>query len=535
MRKRWNAVLTALLMFCVVSGAFANGSQDSSAASGGSSGIEGRINIGLPDEMGDLSPFGAVTLGRNYLKYNLWENLAIFKEFGQPYDEMDWVLAKNIVAVDGFTTDIEIYDNIYDSEGNHITASDVVYSYEMSAASGFMDKVKTNLKSITALDDYNVRLVLTNDGIGFREYMISYPPIVSQKAFEKYGSEMSTKPVSTAPYKVQEVVAGSHIVIEKNENYWQKDPSKLAYTAIQPMDEFKYYVIKEPSQMSIALETGKIDVAARVDSNEIGRFWNEDGTSKAGYNVDEEYGGLCTIMTFNSNSDYSACGDQDLRQAILYAIDTNAIVQSVLKGKGRAIGTTASPSCDDYNPEWDVDYYNYNLDMAKKKLAEAGYEEGELTLRLITDSEKVHQMAAQIIQAYLIQIGVKVEITSYDNALFSTYRLDPTQFDICIQDKGSSGLVVSVWDLTFNSIGYDHGAAAIFVKDDKLQSLLEKAASAETHTQQNVNAFADYLEEQAYAYGLYVKASFTVGNEKVDDIVCHPFGHFIAGASSYNW
>jgi hypothetical protein len=62
--------------------------------------------------MGDLDPFAPPTQGRNFLRYAVYENLAIVKEFGTPWDKMQWVIAKNIKQVDDITFDIEIYDYV---------------------------------------------------------------------------------------------------------------------------------------------------------------------------------------------------------------------------------------------------------------------------------------------------------------------------------------------------------------------------------------------------------------------------------------
>ncbi|MDD2504430.1 MAG: hypothetical protein PHG58_11400, partial [Clostridia bacterium] len=95
------------------------------------------VIIGLQVEIGDISPFGASQSGKHVIKHNFYETLFVFNSFGQPYDKLDKTLAKDIEIVDDFTMIIELYDYIKDSEGNPITANDVVFSYEEMAASGF--------------------------------------------------------------------------------------------------------------------------------------------------------------------------------------------------------------------------------------------------------------------------------------------------------------------------------------------------------------------------------------------------------------
>lgn len=491
------------------------------------------VVVGIPGEYGDLSPFGGNSQGRSYVKYTLWETLAVFNEFGQTWDKMDWVMAKDITIVDDFTTDIEIYDYIYDTNGNQIKASDVVWSYEQAVACGKFPKVSSGLKSIESLGEYKVRMVLNGDGLGDLEYMLSYVAIASKASYEASSDKMANHPITTGPYMVTESVPGSRLVLVKNENYWQKDESKRAYTSAQPVDKITYNVIKETAQMAIALETGAIDIATSVASSEIDRFMDSTGKGKDGYLVNSTYGGQAVCLDFNCDPQ-SPLSNQILRQAVSYAIDREGIVSAALQGKGDTIGTPGTRASSDYNTAWDDIDYPYNPEKAKELLKKAGYKEGQLRLRIMTEQTAEQPVVAQLIQAYLSEVGIEAEVLTYDNALFSQYRYQPSQFDMMIGIMGTSGYVVGAWDLQFNSTGtLSGGAAACFAKDSKLQELLELAKGKNTHSVETVEAFASYQREMDYGLGLYVKSSYSVANSKVSAIVCHPFGHLITNACTF--
>ncbi len=491
------------------------------------------VVVGIPGEYGDLSPFGGNSQGRSYVKYTLWETLAVFNTFGQTWDKMDWVMAKNITIVDDFTTDIEIYDYIYDTNGNQIKASDVVWSYEQAVACGKFPKVTSGLKSIEELGEYSVRMVLNGDGLGDLEYMLSYVAIASKASYEASSDKMANHPVTTGPYMVTESVPGSRLVLVKNENYWQKDESKRAYTSAQPVDKITYNVIKETSQMAIALETGAIDIATSVASSEIDRFMDSTGEGKNGWLVNSTYGGQAVCLDFNCDPQ-SPLSNQLLRQAVSYAIDREGIVSAALQGKGDTIGTPGTRASSDYDEAWDEIDYPYNPEKAKELLKKAGYNEGQLKLRIMTEQTAEQPVVAQLIQAYLSEVGIEADVLTYDNALFSQYRYQPDQFDMMIGIMGTSGYVVGAWDLQFNSTGtLSGGAAACFAKDPKLQELLELAKGKNTHSKETVEAFASYQREMDYALGLYVKSSYSVANSKVSAIVCHPFGHLITNACTF--
>ena len=152
----------------------------------------------------------------------------------------------------------------------------------------------------------------------------------------------------------------------------------------------------------------------------------------------------------------------------------------------------------------------------------------------MTEQNAEQPVVAQLIQAYLSEVGIEVEVLTYDNALFSQYRYQPDQFDMMIGIMGTSGYVVGAWDLQFNSTGtLSGGAAACFAKDSKLQELLELAKGKNTHSVETVEAFASYQREMDYGLGLYVKSSYSVANSRVSAIVCHPFGHLITNACTF--
>ncbi len=517
--KKLLALLLSLVMVMGCFTAFAEGGKETVVV--------------MDQDIGDISPFGASGAGRNYIKYMLYENLAQSKNFGDSLDQMSLIMAKKIDVVDDVTFNVEIYDNIFDTAGNQIKASDVVFSFVTMAASGNYEKVKSNLASVTALDDYTVEIKLVAPKIGMMEYMVGQVIIVSEKSYNDSTAEaLATNPITTGPYVVAELVSGSHIVLGKNENYWQKDDSLKSYMSTQPIDKITLKVVAEAAQRAISLETKNADMVTSVASSDISRFLNGDNTAKEGYNVATTMGGLSTVLMFNCDNG-SIFDNQALRQAVCYAIDKEALVLGALRGAGRITNTFSTPLAADYNPAWDAeDYYNFDLDKAQAMLKESGVNASDLKLRIMVGSMAAHKSTAEIIQAYLLQLGINSEIMVCDNALFNSYKYDSTQWDIIIDQKGTTDFVVNTWSLTFDSTGFANGTAN-FVHDDAFQALLMEACGIDTHNAETVEAFHQYLKEKAYGIGLYVMYTYSVATDKVEELVVHPQGQLIPGACVY--
>ena len=140
---------------------------------------------------------------------------------------------------------------------------------------------------------------------------------------------------------------------------------------------------------------------------------------------------------------------------------------------------------------------------------------------------------AEVIQSELAEIGIDSEIVSVEDALYQTYKLDPTQFDLILDIKGTDDYCTFPWSLLFDNRSYD-GQTANFIVDDKLQSKLEASLSPDTHSQDTVDDFEQYLEENAYCYGLYTMNQYIVANSsKVTGFDYYKGSYLLPGGCTY--
>jgi ABC-type transport system substrate-binding protein len=477
----------------------------------------------MQEDVGSMSPWASDNGARGIVLGEIYETLCYKRVLG---GEALPLLASGYTRVNDVTVNVTLHNDIYDTAGNHITAVDVVYSYNTDIAEGNQASYTGNIAGIRALDEYTVELEIKTNGVGMMEDALCLVRIVSQKAYES--DRMNSVPVGTGPYVLKEWVTGSTVTLEKNDNYW--NDNDRAEVAMANIDEIVYKVISESSQIMIAMETGEIDFTSGIALTDISHFL-EGGDLADRFNVYSEPSILSQNLFFNC-SDNNPFSDVRLRQAVCYALDNQAILDGAYDGLGSVCHAFGSELSSDYLDSWKTEeYYEYNVARAKELMKEAGYEQG-LDVVLLLDSLPAHVMMAQIIQLYLGEIGINVKINSYDSSLFNTYRFDPAQFDIHINNK-AGGFVVQQWQYSLDARLFN-GSTTNWLVDEKWQSLYETAANAPTHTPENMDAAWQYLKEIVPVYGICFSYNYYVGIKGIDEFYINDLTYIIAGANTYS-
>lgn len=468
------------------------------------------LTIGSGTATSTLTPFGTFSAG--VAEKAIYEQLATLDGVG---GTLTGIIAKEWHTIDdGTTWDVTIYDNVYDSQGNHITAEDVNYCCNDRIGIAYMAKCA----ACEVVGDYTVRITLTNNGLGTLNAVMNGFNIVSKAAYEASPDGMATSPVGTGPYIVTDFVAGGYVTVVKNENYWQKDESLRSIYAQATVDELTVVTIQEATQQTIALETGTIDCMNVITSTEVDKF-------EAG----GEYADDFTVtpaplqqfyMTSFSGDETSATGnDLNLRLAIAYAIDTDGLIAGAMDGRATAIKYLGMPSFPD-NPSEPDSYFEYNPELAKEYLAKSNYK-GQ-TIRIVCQNSGSYAKICQIIENYLEAVGITAEVNAYDNAMWQTAYADPTQYDMVVCQIGSSDYLVAAWQTPFSTIT-STGKSKAGWDDPELKGLIAAVLQEETHTQENMDKLQQLVNDNMYALAYFYTYSYNVWNNNTN-IVSVPIG-----------
>lgn len=286
--------------------------------------------------------------------------------------------------------------------------------------------------------------------------------------------------------------------------------------------------------MAIALETGKIDMVYNLDATEAERFMDGGGSSD-GFNVFTTVNNLTQTMFLNVDNNSPFYENLPLRQAVLYSFDSQGMVDGASGGYGVVCKTFGGDELPDFQEAWrKEDYYEYNPEKAKELLKEAGYGDGELSLRIVTNNSSMRNKIAQILQAYLLQVGIKSEILPYDDTLFNTYKNDSTQWDILLDNCGTSDELIGMWRGKMDSTNFVNGTAN-FAHDDELQRLVLLAINTDTNSPETVNDLHQYMKDQAYVYGIYNNLAFTICRDVVTDVSMNSTPWLMPAGCTYVW
>ena len=483
-----------------------------------------KVSIGLISDPKDLSP--TAMNGDNsklYIYNNFYETLFDFRN-----NEYIPILAKGYTEVDELHWDVEIYDYIYDTNGNHITANDVVFSLNLLKESGNAFKFDS-FESAEAMDDYTVRFTWTSpiDSLGALEWPWCRTCIISQKSFEE--GNFTDAPVATGPYKVTDFVSGSHCILEANDDYWQKEELRDA-EHLANVQTIEYDIIAETSQHVIALSTGQIQYSEYIPAENLADF-SDGGQYADGNDVYVSQGsGLYMLMCNNYGGKITE--DVNLRKAIYWALDNEAIEKAT--GNTVAAKALGTRFFSDYQSSWEENPENYmascNLDKAKEYLEKSDYN-GE-TLVLLAPSDETIKTIMTMMQALLMQVGINVEIVAEEAALAQTDMLDPAKWDLLISQIGG-GSQVGEWNRPMNNKEFGTEYNMAFIADDTLQEKLLNVMSLAGHTDENTTDMVDYILENGYYYALCSPATNAVYSEDFAKLVYRESEFLRAGACDY--
>lgn len=416
-------------------------------------------------------------------------------------------LAESWQQLDDKTMQFKLRKGIKFHNGDDFTAEDVKFSFERMMNSPRIAFVLPPIERIDVVDDYTVNIV-TKTPFGPLLAHLSHPALgmVSKKLLTENPEALKEKPIGTGSYKFKEWIYGDKLVLEKNEDFYDKNERGLKYII------FKNVV--EASNRAIGLETGEIDIATPISSVDEENIKNNPKLQLLTKpSISYTYIGM--------NMTKAPLNDIRVRKAINYAIDKQAIIDVILNGNGKIATSPIAPGVFGFTDK--TKNYEYNVEKAKELMKEAGYENG-FTTSILVFSGEANTQTAEIVQAYLKEIGIDLKIEIVEVSAY----WDMTERGVHNLFLGSWGVVTG--DADYGLYAMYHSSAKggagnrDFYENEEVDELLDKAKTEiDPETRKKLYEEAQILIVNDAPDVMLYNRNLTVGAQKyIKGLGIHP-------------
>lgn len=467
--------------------------DESRTSTANSDGQYDSITVAVSNVPSDLSP---------YTMSNAITNMEIFDTLMEQTSATEFAgrIAKDWHEEDDTHFIVEIYDYVYDSDGNHITASDVAFSFNTYYESGFARDFNYFV-SCDAVDDYTVEFTWSEklESLTALASMMTKTYIVSEKAYNDH--DFVTDPVGSGPYKLIDYVTSSKAVLEARDDYWQTEEALVAPNAGRNVKTIEYDFISDASMTAVAFENG--DTAnVTLSADNLALF--EEGSEYGDLGQLVCYPDTVSISILPNMDPTSLMSDYNLRMAVFYALDAEAFVDALGSKLFYPVLTEAAKSIADYSSSYEIaDTYQtvYDSELAAEYLAKSSYNGETLTIMYEGNAQK--ESVALVMQAYLEMIGIKTEMVAWDHDLISGYASDASQWDIFLASSGDSDFTANRLRKVYGAdAGYTKGELNISLYDnDEFQQMLSKANTLSGNSVETTTEIIQYIYDNALGMG----------------------------------
>lgn len=406
---------------------------------------EGTLTIGTCQDVDSFDPASSWNAIGEQLVYD-----SLFTR-DPATNEIVGLLAESWEHIDDCTLKINMVQNATFSNGDPVTAEDVLYSFARQAEVGgrwvtFISE--WDFEASEVVDDYTLILRSTVPfGAGIPYMTTNVQSVVNKEYVEENGEESFwDAPCSSGPYIVEENISGVGSVYKLRDDYWG-DTTGMPET-------ITVYNYKEPSTMFIDYENGVLDMAFELSASDAQRAY--DGEVEHSQLVFSDDPGVYTLV-FPEYVEYFQ--DPKVREAICHAINPDVVGETAFGVLYSPVNTVVA-SVVDYS--YDCGRYEYDPELAVQLLEDAGYANGDIVLNMVAVNAPVQLKMLETVQAQLAEIGVVLNIESYDIAT-AIPMLQQGQTDFVMQDASA---VVGDPDQAFNGFKMTSTNGAVRQSDE---------------------------------------------------------------------
>ena len=342
--------------------------------------------------------------------------------FLDPYTEepIPWLATGASASSDAKTWTVTLRDDVTWHDGQEFTADDVAFTYDYykkgpsNRYSHHASEIPV-IDSVEALDPHTVRFTCAEPCPMLDQVTLADLPILPKHIWENVEDpqKFTELPVGTGPYKLVDYVEDQSYRLEANEDYFLGAPA---------VKEIDISIVKDPSSMFLALENGQVDTATRNVPPEL-----EERLGGA-RNIELAEGDRFASVFYLFNAERPPLDQPEFRRALDMAIDRQALVDTVLLGRGRPGSPSfMHPDSGWYKPQdatFDPEQARTTLDRIGISDSDGdGIRESDgrpVRLSVTVPANDPQQIrTAELVAQQLNEIGVELQVDSVDPGTLS--------------------------------------------------------------------------------------------------------------------
>lgn len=396
--KRTFAAATAALALVVAGcGSDSSGTSDGgdSASSGGGTTAQlargGTLTVAHTDGIPQLNPVIRTFAWEEVLFPLMWNALSKADENGRVVPD----LARSWSAsADQKTWTFDLRTDVRFSNGRPLTADSVVKAFEYYLDPRTTTQEAGKLASVTSVraeGDAKVVVKLRTANATFPQAIV-WVKIID---VDNVGG-IDKRPVVTGPYMVKDFVPSDQVTLVPNPEYSGEKPS---------LDEIRIVKATDMTSALSALRSGDLDVIWQTNPADVSSLQGDPDLKTIEPKVPSKY------VDWEFDTTAPPFDDVKARQAVAYAVDREAVLESAYYGLGDVAPTNNPLSTNNPFYGGELTDYSYDLDRARELFAQAGIRAGDtITWWGTAGSNAEWTTAAEIVQASLKEIGINLKI-----------------------------------------------------------------------------------------------------------------------------
>jgi len=424
------------------------------------------LRIGISTEPWDMDPAIRTDTGSGYIIQNVYDPLIELDVNREPTTEFalaegwEWNDDKTVLTV-------KLRQGVKFHDGSDFDAADVKYNIEwMLDPENEAPNVGSlgPIDSVEVVDDHTLQVSFTDpypDAVllwtGVLDGIVpegSHGKRSEEKGVAGFaGSDLSRAPIGTGPFKFVEWVSGSHITLEKFDDYWVE--------GVPAMDRVVFEFMPDDAAKEAALVSGSIHILDKVPFRDFETISQMPGI------VTERMPGIQTqILYLNlSAPPFGISADQvgdeaaiekayNLRKFLYHAVDREAILDRLFYGMGTIQLGPWFPDSDWTSPKLKK-MTTYDPELAQEYLEKSGYAETGLKFRMMCTNAQWFCDVSTVIQEQLRPYGVDVEVIPIDKSAFFDTMYETEDWEVGMEDWGQGVPLALDW-LYYHSYRNNH-------------------------------------------------------------------------------